>query len=224
LGPEAAPTESALALAGAIPRRHTNRRPYQDRPVPADVLADLAIAAEREGADLVAGDPALRAAVLSLVRTADNALRDDRDYRTELAAWTTAGGAVGRHDGVPRQAFGPRDVSQAIPLRDFGLAHGAPTATVPFEPDPTLLLLFTAGDAPAYWVTAGMALERVLLTATVRGLAATPLSQVVEVPRLRALLADPAHDRVLQTVLRVGYPATRMLATPRRPMDEVLLP
>jgi nitroreductase len=224
LGREATPPASALALAEAISRRHTNRRPYQDRPVPADVLADLSLAAQREGVDLLAADPALRAAVWSLIRTADNALRDAHAYRAELAAWTTPGGAVGRRDGVPRQAFGPRDLRQAIPLRDFGLGNGAPTVTVPFEPDPTLLLLFTAQDTPAYWVTAGMALQRVLLTATVRGLAATPLSQVVEVPRLRALLADPASDRVLQTVLRVGYPATRSLATPRRPVDDVLLP
>jgi nitroreductase len=219
---QGAPTPPTTALAAAIPRRHTNRRPYQDRPVPVAVEVDLAAAAECEGATLIVADAALRAAVWSLVRTADNAMRDDPAYQAELAAWTTPGG-VGRRDGVPRQAFGPRDVRRAIPLRDFGLGSGAPTATVPFEPDPTVLLLFTAADTPVDWVRAGMALERVLLTATTHGLAATPLSQVVEVPRLRGLLGDPADGRVLQTVLRVGYPVTRMPATPRRPVDEVLL-
>ncbi|MFR9777055.1 Acg family FMN-binding oxidoreductase [Micromonospora sp. MS34] len=223
LGPDEAPTPSVAALAGAIPLRHTNRRPYQDQPVPPAVLTELGVAAEREGATLLVADGELRSAVLSLVRTADNAMREHPAYRAELAAWTTPGG-VGRRDGVPRQAFGPRDARRAIPLRDFSLGNAAPTATARFEPDPTMILLFTGGDTRADWVRAGSALERLLLTATIRGLAATPLSQVVEVPRLRGLLADPAGGSFLQTVLRVGYPSMPVLATPRRSLDEVIVP
>lgn len=83
-------------------------------------------------------------------------MKADPQYRAELASWTTPGG-VGRRDGVPRQAFGPRDENAAIPLRDFALGHGDPTAVVDFEPDPTLVLLFTAGDGPADWMRAGAA-------------------------------------------------------------------
>ena len=219
---EVAPGPAATALAEAIGRRHTNRRPFLDRPVPAQVLADLSTAAEREGAFLLAADEALRDGLWSLTRTAENRSRADPSYRAELAAWTTPGG-VGRRDGVPRQAFGPRDMLGAIPLRDFALGNGAATATVTFEANPTVLLLFTTGDNPRDWVGAGVALERVLLTATVRGLAATPLSQVLEVPRLRALLADPFDGQRVQSVLRVGYPSTPLAATPRRPLAEVLL-
>jgi len=223
LGRAQTSTPAAAALASAIPRRHTNRRPYRDRPVPETVLADLAVAGDREGVTVLVADSALRSSVWSLVRTADNVLRADQGYQAELAAWTTPGG-VGRRDGVPRQAFGPRDQDRAIPLRDFGLANGAPSATVRFEREPTALLILTGGDTPADWIRAGMALERVLLTATVRGLAATPLSQVVEVPRLRSLLADRTNGSILQSLLRVGYPTTRMPPTPRRPLDDVLLP
>jgi hypothetical protein len=123
---------------------------------------------------------------------------------------------------VPREAFGPRDTDAALPLRDLAFGHGAPTAVVEFEPDPTILLVFTPGDTPGDWVRAGMALQRVLLTAT--GLAATPLTQLTEVPPLRELLADPAGGQVLQTVLRIGYPITSAAATPRRPLAEVLVP
>jgi hypothetical protein len=171
---------------------------------------------------LLVVDPPLRDGVLSLTRTGENRMRTDPRYRAELAAWTTPGG-VGRRDGVPRQAFGPRDQLGAVPLRDFALGHGAPTATVAFEPEPTLILLFTTGDTPADWLRAGAALQRVLLTATLRGLAATPLSQLVEVPKLRALLADTTSGQVVQTVLRIGYPTTPALPTPRRPVEELLL-
>jgi nitroreductase len=212
---------AATALAEAIPGRHTNRRPFAGRKVPAAVLAELADAATVEGATLLAADRTLRDGVLSLTRTADNRMRRDRRYRQELAEWTTPPG-IGRRDGVPRQAFGPRDTNAALPLRDLAAGHGAPTAVVEFEPEPTILLLLTGTDRRGDWVRAGMALERVLLTATIRGLAATPLTQLTEVPPLRDLLQDASG--AVQTVLRIGYPITPSAATPRRPLAEVLVP
>jgi nitroreductase len=210
------------ALADTIALRHTNRRPFADRPVPAGVVEELGAAAAAEGAVLLVVDPPLRDGVLALTRTAENGMRGDPAYRRELAAWTTPGG-VGRRDGVPREAFGPRDRTGAVPLRDFTLGNGAPSAHVAFEPDPTIAVLFTDHDSPEQWLRAGAALQRMLLVATLRGLAATPLSQLVEVPRLRRLLADPATGQVAQTVLRFGYPTTAARPTPRRPLDEVLL-
>jgi len=218
----AAPGLPAYALAGAIPRRHTNRRPFADKPVPHGTIEELAAAATAEGATLLIADPALRDGVLSLTRTAENRMRTNPRYRAELAAWTTPGG-FGRREGVPREAFGPRDTYAALPLRDFALGHGAPTAVVAFEPDPTVVLLFTALDAPADWLRAGAALQRVLLTGTLRGLAATPLSQLSEIPALRRLLTDTATGQVVQTVLRIGYATTPARPTPRRALEEVIV-
>jgi nitroreductase len=218
----AAASTAARALADAIPRRHTNRRPFADKPVPYGTMEELAGAASAEGATLLTVDPKLRTGVLSLTRTAESRMRTDPHYRAELAAWTTPPG-IDRRDGVPRQAFGPRDKNAALPLRDFALGHGAPTAVVAFEPDPTLLLLFTTGDAPVDWLRAGAALQRLLLTGTLRGLAATPLSQLVEVPKLRALLADRLTGQVVQTVLRIGYATAPAPPTPRRQLSDVIL-
>ena len=122
-----APPAGATALAGAIPRRHTNRRPFADRPVPYGTMEELAAAAELENAVLMPVDPALRDGVLSLTRTAENRMHSDPRYRTELGAWTTPGG-VGRRDGVPRSAFAPRDTDGALPLRDL------PSDTAPQRP------------------------------------------------------------------------------------------
>ncbi len=222
IGRPAAVTSSVRALAAAIPHRHTNRRPFVDRPVPDEVLAELAIAVANEGAALVVADTPLRDGVLSLTRTAENRMRANPSYRAELAAWTTPPG-IGRRDGVPREAFGPRDTDAALPLRDLGVGNGAPAVEVEFEPDPTILALFTSGDQPADWLRAGVALQRLLLTATVRGLAATPLSQLTEIVPLRDLLTDSATGQVVQTVLRVGYPTTPARATPRREWTEVVV-
>ncbi len=60
------------------------------------------------------------------------------------------------------------------------------------------------------------------LTATVRGVAATPLTQTTEVPELRALLADPAIG-VIQSVLRLGYPLSPARPALRRPLDDLII-
>src|SRR6185503_2463791 len=123
IGRAATENAAAQALAAAIPHRHTNRRPFADRPVPYGTLEELAGAATAEGAALLAVDPALRSGILSLTRNAENRMRANPRYRAELAAWTTPGG-FGRRDGVPRSAFGPRDSHAALPLRDFALGQG----------------------------------------------------------------------------------------------------
>jgi hypothetical protein len=213
---------AARKLAEAITRRHTNRRPFEARPVPDRVLDELARAAEAERAWLLVADDVLRDGVLSLTRTAETRLRGNQRYRAEIAAWTTPGG-VGRRDGVPREALGPRSTDAALPLRDFAVDRGIPTTSVDFEPNPTVLLLLTRDDTETDWLRAGEALQRVLLTATVHGLAATPLSQMTEIPPLRSLLADQATGQVVQTVLRVGYPTASTRPTPRRELDEVIV-
>jgi nitroreductase len=213
---------AARALAGAIIKRHTNRRPFLNEPIPEPVHQDLAQAASMEGGRLLISDGALRDGVLSLTRTADNRLSRDAGHRMEIAKWTVPGGSH-RRDGVPRAAFGPRPRHGALPLRDLALPHGAPTSIVEFEADPTIALLFTRGDSEADWLRAGSALERVWLTATVRELAATPLSQLTEVPALRQLLDISADGEVVQTVLRLGYPSRACIATPRRRLSEVLI-
>jgi len=222
LGPGSRADETVRLLAEAIARRHTNRRPFTTVAVPEEVLAELVGAARAEGARLLVAGDVERAYVLGLVRSADTRLRASRGYRDELAGWTNPDPP--RRDGVPRTAFGPWDALETLPLRDFGLTHPhQPRRQAHFEADPTIVVLSTTGDSPADWLHAGQALQRVLLTATVRGLATTPMSQPMEIPELRELLADPVHGGVPQVVLRLGYgPASA--ASPRRPLADVLDP
>jgi nitroreductase len=220
-GPPATPGQALKALAAAIPRRHTNRRPFARVVVPASVLAELGAAATAEGAALRVADPVARAAILALAHSADQRLRAQGSYRAELTKWTPA--THGRRDGVPPQAFGPWNALEALPLRDFGLTQPwLQRSSEHFEPYPTLAVLSTHGDTADHWVRAGQALQRVLLAATVRGLAATPMTQPLEIPTLRELVTDTAAGRWAQVILRLGYgqPTT---PTPRRSLAEVLL-
>lgn len=219
LGPFTHPTPTSQILAEAIPRRHTNRRPFADIAVMPHVLADLEQAALAEDAELTIADEPGRVALLSLVRTAELRRRRDPQYWLELAAWTLR---RGRGDGVPPEAFGPWSAAESLPLRDFGLVQPAKRRKVErFEPTPTIAVLSTASDGPEAWLRAGQALERVLLTATVRGLCTTPMSQPLEIEGLRALLSNEETGRSVQAIVRLGYgPACP--ASPRRSLDEVL--
>lgn len=221
-GPVTVADPTVRALLAAIPRRRTNRRPFSGASVPSPVMDELVAAAIAEGAALATADPVGRDAILGLAATAEEWQRAEAGYRDELAAWTVP--AYGRCDGVPAHAFGPHDRYQSVPLRDFGLTQpqlNRRDAT--FEAHPTVLVVRTAADGPREWVRAGQAMQRVLLTATVRGVATTPMTQALEVPDIRRLLTDPARHRYPQLILRVGYgrPAA---ATARRPLAEVLVP
>lgn len=229
LGPSVAAPDTAIMLSRAIPQRHTNRRPFSAIPVPPEVLADLAAAARVEGGDLVVADAPVRDAVLGVVRAAEHRRRADPAYRAELAEWTRE--IAHRRDGVPPEAIGPWDALEIVPIRDFRLTQdeghleGQPVrrrASAPFEDEPSIAVLYTAGDTPWEWLRAGQALERALLTATVRGLATTLMTQPLEIPDLRALLTDSASGRVAQAIVRFGY-GPPSPPTPRRSISDLLM-
>jgi nitroreductase len=219
--PEGA-SAAARALNAAIPRRHTNRRPFADRQIPYGTMEELRGAATAERATLLDVGSELRDAVLGLTHTAERRMRTDPAYLRELAAWTNPS-SVGRADGMPRHVLGPRVKDAALPLRDLGLGLGLPTTLIEFEPDPTLALLYTPDDTTTDWIRAGEALQRIWLTATVRDLALTPMSQLTEIAALRSLLSDTGTRYVAQMVLRIGYPLSPALPTPRRPLPDLLV-
>ncbi len=86
-----------------------------------------------------------------------------------------------------------------------------------------LFLLSTAGDDRTAWLTAGQAVQRLLLTATRAGLVASFLDQAIESPPLRSELANrlslPGHP---QLMLRIGYPWLIASQSPRRPLDSTI--
>jgi nitroreductase len=214
------PSGTSRLLAGAIPRRHTNRRPFAEVPVSADILTELVRAADAEGARLAQSAGADRKALFRVVRAAELWLCRQPRYLRELAEWTFW--QRGRRDGIPPTTLGPWSSPNGVPLRDFGLIHvGARRASERFETAPTVLVLSTTGDDVGEWLRAGQALERVLLTATVRGLATSLMTQPMEVADLRELLRRQGTG-CAQAIVRVGYgpPAT---PSPRRALDDVVL-
>jgi nitroreductase len=208
------PLPAERELHAAIADRHTNRLPFSDRPVPPGVLAELVEAARVEGAILHVLDHDETVRVLRLAQDSERGQLADPGYRAELARW--AGGPRDR-DGVPDSALGPRASGGPTPVRDFTPGAPASRGYAWFENTPQLVVLSVYLGDRASWLRAGQALQRVLLTATARGIAAGPLTQPLETADAWQV-RDPrsGHEQP-----RIGY-GLPVPSTPRRPVSQVL--
>ncbi|KAA5826059.1 nitroreductase family protein [Saccharopolyspora hirsuta] len=209
-------------LAAAIPRRRTNRKPFHHDPVPTELQAQLRQAAEVERGWLAVLDPPQRQVLRELSRRAHQVQVDDPDFVAEWQRWT--GRAEGIREGVPARSSGPAPEPQdEFVLRDFsGGTARTRVAGKDFEPEPLICVLGSFQDSRHAQLQAGMAMQRVLLTATAHGLASSFLSQVVEVPATRRELRELIGGGLWpQIVLRIGY-GSPVPATPRHPLEDVV--
>jgi len=207
-----------IELHAAMATRRTNWSPFSGRPVAPGILAELVAAARMEGAVLHIPDHQETALLLELARDAERILLAQPGYRAELAEW--AGGARDR-EGIPGDALAPHDPRGPSPVRDFAPTQPGPVRHAWFEAWPQLAVLSTQSSSRADWLRAGQALQRVLLTATLRGVAASPLTQPLETPDAW-LVRDPGSSfEFPQMILRIGY-GLPVPHSPRRPVSEVL--
>lgn len=229
--PGEAPDADEIAVSAAIASRHTQREPFANRLVEPSTLDRLRRAAESEGGWLAIVDDREDQIMLTvLLEHADEAESSDPAYQAELSQWrrTEAIDGEAATDGIPATAIptGGAERHSEVPVRDFALGETSAAVSDPGPvPDekPALLILGTDDDSPTQWLQAGEALSAVLLQATVLGLRASMLGQVIDLPGTRSqlrnllrLVGEP------QMVLRVGY-GEMAAATPRRPLSEVLI-
>ncbi|WP_432012189.1 Acg family FMN-binding oxidoreductase [Streptomyces cucumeris] len=216
--------DDPAGLYPAVHTRHTSRHPFAEKAIPDPVRRALVDAARKERVSLDFPAGWHLQSVLELILEAETRNLTDADSAIDLARFThSADDARPATEGVPEDAFGPRRRTGKAPVRDFAGSKTIPgRETADFESSPQLALLSTSRDRPEDWLRSGMALERVLLLATLEGLATSFVTQALEWHELRWPLRDPTSGMAyVQMVLRLGYgrPGTQ---TPRRPVDDVL--
>jgi hypothetical protein len=223
---QAAQTERVQAAL----RRRTDRFPFDPRPVPEALIDRLVAAVDSDEVWLHhVHDPAELVDLTVLASRADDAEQRDPAYRAELAYWTHQAEET---SGVPAGAIPhvPADLARetAVVVRDFEVGTRGERTTTPGPVErPAVLALLTTDDSERSWLLGGQALMRVLLEAELAGLSAQPFTQPVDWPgrrsQLRAVMDWVTYPQFL---LRVGYPghAAATSPTPRRAVDEVLLP
>jgi nitroreductase len=213
-------TPDERELHAAIAWRQTNREPFSGQAVPPGIRAELAAGAALEDAFLhFLGDGEARR-VLCLAADAERDLLADPGYRAELARW--AGGERDR-DGIPDSALGPASMQGLAPVRDFTLDQRQPPVRYAwFEAHPQLAVLSVRHGGPVEWLRAGQALQRVWLTATLRGIAVCPLTQPLETADAWQVRDPRSGIEEPQMILRIGYGLPLPPGAPRRPASEVL--
>lgn len=214
------PDIDELDLAVAIKRRTTSRAPFDDEPLDTDVLLELEVAARSDGGSLRLihpTDPA-RPAVIQLMRRAEALAAEDAVAAEEESAWVSR--TPERHDGIPEEMLSSTSQDEQAPVRHF--SAGAPRSE--FEHRSTLAVLLTPGDEPHDWISAGQALERLLLVASTYFVRASFATTVLENPTTRHDLARTldlvGHPQML---MRLGY-TTEQQHTPRRTIQEITSP
>jgi nitroreductase len=216
--PTRVPDKKLRQLCAQIPRRHTSREQVRPVQLSADDRLLLTRAALAEGAELSwLPTPQIKEVLDMLV---DTDLREIGDWHrsAERAHWV---GGARAADGVPSASLGPRSAVYPSPVRDLGAAPAdRMRARADFEAEPALAVLSTEGDAAADQLLAGLALERVLLTATREGLTACFLNQPLEYDDLRrAVQRTTGKAGFAHMVVRFGHGAATA-RTPRRPVSE----
>ena len=224
----APPVDYERELFAEIPRRRTHRGGFDPEPLPEGIVSALMDEAFKENTTLriQSGDAQLNA-LAAVVETGDYALRANSARAREQSKWSPPPGSS-RRDGVPATAYParPQRIEPNFPSRDFAHGHGwglPPTGEGHLARSAGVVaVLSTAADRPEDWVSAGQALQRVLLFATNCGVAAALHSQPLEIPQLRDFVGMQFCDGAYpQMILRFGATGQAAISV-RRPVDDVL--
>lgn len=235
-------------LYDVIPRRHTNRSPYQPgKPIPAHFVNELSTMGSDEANIRIFSFTAAadRKKITEISSAANTELYSDPEVERSSERWIrTKWSDVQKYrDGLTIDAFGLSPIvtaaSKTMPLWMFrriasraqkdaysGLMMSAP-----------LIGLIAVRDRYDKMdsMRAGRIWQRIHLLATARGLAARPSNEAVEMvdhERLRAkepsragLLAEITGDAGWQPtfVFYMGYPIRTAPPSPRRPIERVVL-
>lgn len=204
------------ALFEAIPKRMTDRKAYRPSPLAPEHLAALRGCVHEEGLRVeYRDDPRILTVVDEYMQLADAIQFADPAYREELSFWIGQGvyGTPWLMSKLGQLAVSQVHFGKLAARRNREALQGAPLFAV----------ICAARDDRESLVKGGQALERVWLRATALGIGMQPMSQIVEVPALRAQLASllGAQGWLPLQPFRLGYADLKGKKTPRRAASEL---
>lgn len=205
-------------LFDMIPVRHTNHQRYEDRAIKDDVLQQLRSVCVEEGIHLhLTDDPEIKRKVDDLVVRGDAIEFADPAFREELAYWIGQGvfGTGWLMSKIGKLAVSYIDMGRSQAKKDSDILMSSPI----------LGLISSEQDDRQSQLRVGKVYQRLSLLAASRGIWCQPMSQIVQVPELKAEVAALISESGLvpQHPFRMGYAPAEKHHTPRRPVDEVLV-
>ncbi len=216
------------ALFPFIVERRTNRNPFLLSRVPNAAVEAFSESGDSGQASLILSrDGKLIEQVATLVAEADRVQFADPTFRREVAEWLRPTRRA-RPDGIPGSTLGTKGVAAtlapwATKVFDLGRLRAAHDRNLCIEAPG--LIVIVSEDTKDQWLESGELLEHTLLTAVKEGLQCSYFNMPIQVANLRRdlrkLLGLSAWPQLL---LRIGYCLMESEPTPRRPLEEVLIP
>lgn len=235
-------------LYHAIPRRHTNRGPYDPhKPIPPDFLKALS---NLPGADadvklFLFTDEAQRKKIAEVSSAANTEIYSDPDVQSGSEQWVRLQwSSVQEHrDGLTIDAFGLPPIASAVAkmmtprMLQWAASHSEKNGYANLMLSAPLIGFIAVRDRyeQQQCLRAGRVWQRAHLLATARGLAARPCNEAVEMVDHERALGRPASRAALLNeitgdstwqptfVFYMGYPTVSVPASPRRPLPAVLV-
>ena len=218
-------TEGHLRRADAILRRRTDRLPFAEPPNWNLVESQLhsAVASDAVRLDVIADE--LRPELAEASQLTESLRLYDSSYHAELSWWT---GPFESREGIPHSSLVSASESDRVDVgRNFPVVRNTDRRIGFGHDHAKVLVLSTYDDDRASVLQCGESLSAVLLDATMAGLATCTLTHITELRASRDLVARLIEQTTApQVLIRVGQiPQIDDVppATPRRPIDEVMV-
>lgn len=208
----------APALFEAISSRHTNRKFYEERPIPQSDLQHLQNRCVEEGIWLhMTDDILIKRKADELIVRGDAIQFSDFAFREELGYWVGQGllGTPWLMSKMAQLTVTYMNMSKGQAKKDSEVLMSAPV----------LAALSSEVNNRESQVKVGQVFERVCLAATILGIRVHPMSQILQIPELKTEVGKliPKSDVFPQHTFRLGYAEPEKGHTPRRQLDEVLV-
>lgn len=220
ISPAALPIEDGL-LEPFIVQRRTYRARFNDQAVPQATIEKLQHAADTEKCDFqIISSEQQRRTLVQLISEGDAVQWANPSWRRELASWMHP-----RHegDGIITPALSAPITHMIVRSFDMGSGVAAKNQELA-DGSPLLAIISSPGESVKDWLSAGQALQRVLLTAVQQGLQASYLNQAIQVAMLRTklqhLLRKPHFPQIL---IRLGFPQKTITQSPRRALKDIIV-
>jgi nitroreductase len=210
-----------------ITKRHTNRKPYESRAIEAEKLEKLRSCIDGQGFRLdIITDNEGKNKMADILARSQRIQLGNKEMRKELANWIRPNTSDSK-DGLPGYSFGYSDFESYLGKFIFGTfdmsSSRARVETANMIASPAVAVLSTDSDDNLTWIKAGMLFETMFLTATRLGVMFDLFSQPMAIPELRQEISQRLNAKYPQLLIRMGY-AQPSKHTPRRPVEEVLIP
>jgi len=217
--------EALRSLFPAIRERHTNREPFDGRPLEFETLGALCDLADQFPDAVTFLLPRDKRRLANLVARGNELQMSRTSVRSELADWIR-GSESESADGICVDGLGipaPLDRLAGWVTRRFDLGTVQASQDRQMITNAAALILISANDDRVSLVKAGEVVERLLLTATLNGLQYSFFNYAIEDHVLREEIRKLAGSvEPPQLLLRIGYAKPVDRAMPRRPLESVM--